>query len=555
MRPAPRRGNGGKRPPGERLVRPLQWPGRMTEHDGGTAFPGGETQSIWQGTFPVPDYPALDWDLTTDVCVVGAGIAGLSAAYMLAREGKQVAVLDDGPIGGGETGRTTAHLSDAMDDRIYVLESVHGQEGARRIVSSHGAAINRIEEIVRLEGIDCDFARLPGYLFLAPGDGEDILDRELHAAHRTGLADVHKLSRAPVAEWDSGPCLEFPNQARFHALKYLTGLAQAFVRMGGRIHCGTHVASVEGGSPCKVKTQDGRTVTAGAVCVCTNASITDMVRTHTLQAPYRTFAVALGVPRGSVNDALYWDTGTSYHYARLQPLDPASAGVTKGETLYDALIVGGEDHRTGNPDHADERWDALVSWTRERWPQARELLFAWSGQCLEPNDYAAFIGANPDGAANVYMASGDSGQGMTHGTIAGILLTDLIQGRDNPWATVYDPRRVTLGVKPAEDFLMHNADVAYRFVKDYLLTGDVATPENIQPGQGRVIRRGVHKIAAYRDESGTLHECSAVCTHLKCVVAWNATEKSWDCPCHGSRFDPYGKVLNGPAVDDLPPAE
>ena len=158
----------------------------MTDH--GTANPGGETQSIWQGTFPVPNYPALDWDLTTDVCVVGAGIAGLSVAYMLGREGKRVAVLDDEPIGGGETGRTTAHLSDAMDDRIYVLESVHGKEGARRIVSSHGAAINRIEEIARLEQIACDFARLPGYLFLAPGDSEDILDRELEASHRALIA-------------------------------------------------------------------------------------------------------------------------------------------------------------------------------------------------------------------------------------------------------------------------------------------------------------------------------------------------------------------------------
>jgi nitrite reductase/ring-hydroxylating ferredoxin subunit len=236
---------------------------------------------------------------------------------------------------------------------------------------------------------------------------------------------------------------------------------------------------------------------------------------------------------------------------RLQPLTAPQHAVTKGEILYDALIVGGEDHRTGNPDHAEDRWDRLLTWARARWPQAQELSFAWSGQCLEPYDYSAFIGRNPDGAENVYMASGDSGQGMTHGVIAGMLLTDLILGNPNDWESVYDPSRVTIGLEPAKEFAVHNADVAYRFVKDYLVKGDLASETDIQPGEGRVVRRGAHKLAVFRDDSGTLHECSAVCTHLKCIVAWNATEKSWDCPCHGSRFDPYGKVLNGPAVSDL----
>jgi nitrite reductase/ring-hydroxylating ferredoxin subunit len=240
---------------------------------------------------------------------------------------------------------------------------------------------------------------------------------------------------------------------------------------------------------------------------------------------------------------------------RLQSLDAQRDAVSKGEIVYDALIVGGEDHRTGNPDHAEDRWNRLVSWAQERWPQAQELAFAWSGQCLEPYDYSAFIGRNPDGAQNVYMASGDSGQGMTHGTIAGILLTDLIMGRENPWASVYDPSRVTLGLEPVKEFAMHNADVAYRFAKDYLLTGDMASEQDIPRGEGRIVRRGAHKLAVFRDESGTLHEHSAACTHLKCIVAWNATEKSWDCPCHGSRFDPYGKVLNGPATSDLEPPQ
>ena len=188
---------------------------------------------------------------------------------------------------------------------------------------------------------------------------------------------------------------------------------------------------------------------------------------------------------------------------------------------------------------------------RARWPQAREVVYKWSGQVFEPNDYIAFIGRNPDGAENVYMASGDSGQGMTHGTIAGILLSDLILGRPNAWESLYDPRRVSVRKSPVEQFVKENADVAFQFVRDYVVPGDVSSEDEVPPGEGRLVRQGVHKLAVYRDEHGTLHRCSAACTHLKCIVQWNATEKVWDCPCRGSRFDPYGKVVTGPALTDL----
>jgi glycine/D-amino acid oxidase-like deaminating enzyme/nitrite reductase/ring-hydroxylating ferredoxin subunit len=470
---------------------------------------------------------------------------------MLAKAGKKVVVLDDGPIGGGESGRTTAHLTAAMDDRMYVLEHVHGEEGARRIVESHLAAINRIEEIVRLESIDCDFDRVSGYLFLGGNDTVDVIDHEYEAAKRAGLSDVKRLSRAPIADFDSGPTLEFPNQAQFHILKYLSGLAAAIVRAGGEVYSQTHVSAVNGGAPCTVETENDAKVTADAVCVCTNASITDMYQTHIKQAPYRTYVIAAVVPRGSVNKALYWDTAHPYHYARLQRLDEPSPGVLKGETLYDALIVGGEDHKTAHETDAEARWTRIEQWTRERWPQAREVIYRWSGQVMEPFDYAAFIGPNPDGAQNVFMVSGDSGQGMTHGTIAGILLTDLVMGRENPWASVYDPRRVSLRAQPLRQVAKENADVALQYIKDLVLPGDVDTETEIPHGEGRIIRRGMQKLAVYRDEDGTLHERLAACTHLRCIVQWNPAEKSWDCPCHGSRFDPYGQVLNGPAVEEL----
>jgi len=507
--------------------------------------PGGATTSIWQDTLEVPNYPKLARSSSTDVCVIGAGIAGLSVAYHLAREGKQVIVLDDGAIGGGETSRTTAHLTDASDDRIFWLEQVHGPDLARLAVSSHSAAINRIQQIVEREGIDCDFERLDGYLISRTPGEKDELEREALAAQRAGLTDVALVERAPIAGFESGTALRFPGQGQFHVMKYLVGLANAIAtKYHGEIYCDTHVEGVAGGNPCTVKIEGGKQLNAKAVVVCTNASISDYVQTHIKMEPNRSYVIAAVVPRGSVDKALYWDTGDAYHYVRTAAL---GVGPSKGETLWDALIVGGEDHKVGHDSYPEPRWGALEKWMRQRWPQAREVIYRWSGQVLEPADGLAYIGRNPDGAENVYMASGDSGQGMTHSTIAGMLLSDMLLGRENPWEKLYDPKRVSLRAASMVEMAKHNIDVAVQYVKGYL-SPDIVSLDDIPRGEGRIVRRGAKKVAVYRDDEGHVHEKSAVCTHLKCVVAWNDAEKSWDCPCHGSRFAPTGEVLNGPAI-------
>lgn len=501
----------------------------------------GETVSIWMATEEIPSTGPLSEDTRADVCVVGAGISGLTTAYLLAREGKSVVVIDDGPIGGGETGRTTAHAVNALDDRYYTLEQMHGEKGARMAAESHTMAIDGIETIVREEGIECEFERLDGYLFVPEGESDDMLGRELKAAHRAGLTDLEIVDRTPIESFNTGRAIRFPRQAQFHPMKYLAGLVRGITRLGGRVYTGTHAKTITGGDNAHVETSDGRIIKVDAVVVATNTPVNDLVVIHTKQAAYRTYVIGVQVPAGSVPRALYWDTADPYHYIRLQ-------NAPDGSSAYEILIVGGEDHRTGQEDHPAARHDCLERWTRERFPMAGEVVFRWSGQVMEPIDSLAFIGRNPLDSDNVYVITGDSGNGITHGTIGGILITDLIMGRPNDWATLYDPSRITL--RAAGEFLKEGGNMVAQYAK-WLSTSDIDTEKELAHGCGAVVWDGISRVAVYRDERGEIHKCSAVCSHLGCVVDWNDLEKSWDCPCHGSRFDPYGKVVNGPAISDL----
>jgi glycine/D-amino acid oxidase-like deaminating enzyme/nitrite reductase/ring-hydroxylating ferredoxin subunit len=513
----------------------------------------GQSASIWMQTAAVPLYCKLSGDIRIDVCVVGAGIAGLTTAYLLARDGKSVILLDDGAIGSGQTERTTAHLANALDDQYCEIERLHGERGAQLAAASHTAAIDQIEKIVTQENIHCDFERVNGYLFLAPNESTDLLDRELGAVHRAGLTNVERIARAPLDDFNTGPCLQFPRQGQFHPLKYLAGLASAIVNYGGRIFTETHVTEIAGGSPGRVRTSEGHVVTASSVVVATNTPINDRVAIHTKQAGYLTYVIGARVPRGSITKALYWDTLDPYHYVRLQSAvslanDIATREKADDQGLADILIVGGEDHKTGQENDGADRFSRLEAWARERFHAMREVQFRWSGQVMEPIDGLAFIGHNPLDHENVFIATGDSGMGMTHGTIAGILLTDLIMGRDNPWGSLYDPARKTL--RAGIEFVKETSNMASQY-SDWMTSGDVSSADEIAADSGAVLRRGLKKISIYRDQQGTLHEMSAVCPHLGCIVAWNSSEHTWDCPCHGSRFDAYGRVINGPANRDL----
>jgi glycine/D-amino acid oxidase-like deaminating enzyme/nitrite reductase/ring-hydroxylating ferredoxin subunit len=499
------------------------------------------TRSLWTDV-TVAAAPCLDRNETADVAVVGSGIAGLSVAYELAQRGAKVVVLDRADIGTGMTARTTAHLASAFDDGYAELIKTRGRDVARLVYRSQAAAIDRIEAIQAAEAIECDFARVDGYLVLAPGTPASAIEAELSAATDAGVPVTEEREQTPIHAKNLVRSLRFANQARVHPLKYLSGLAAAVASRGGRLYAGSPVENVEETKDGVVlKTAAGHEVRAAQAVLATNSPIVNRLAVHAKQAPYRTYAIAAPLARGRLPDALYWDTHDPYHYVRLQP----------GTDEHDFVIVGGEDHKSGAANDGERRFAALEQWIRDRLPKLGKISHRWSGQVMEPVDGIGFIGRNP-GQSRVFIATGDSGQGITGGALAGIILADLTAGAENPWAEVYDPSRKPL--RALADIVSENA-TAVRSFAQYLLPGEIASADKLKPGEGGILRSGLRRLAACRDLSGRLHVCSAACPHAGCVVVWNSLEQCWDCPCHGSQFAPDGSVLNGPAFGPLAPAE
>jgi glycine/D-amino acid oxidase-like deaminating enzyme len=502
-----------------------------------------ESPSIWS-FHDSGIWPALAGDAKAEVCVIGGGIAGLTTAYRLAAGGAAVILIDAGEIGGGETARTSAHLASALDDRFTELERLHGRHGARIAAESHAAAIDFIEQTTRAHGIACAFARVNGYLFLAVGDTPDLLRAEQLASSRAGLT-VALLDQGPSG-LRLGPCLRFAHQAQFEPLIYLRGLANAAVSLGVVIHSHTRAMDIRGDRKAvEIRTDHGR-ITAGAVVVATNVPINDRLRVHTWLEAYRSYVIAVRAPTTPMERALYWDTGDPYHYVRFH-------AATDG----DLMIVGGEDHRTGQgPADADLPYRNLERWLRLRWPEAGPLVRRWSGQIIEPVDGLALIGRNPLDAENVFIITGDSGNGLTHGTLGGMLVGDLILSGHSPWEELYRPSRITLAA--SGEFARHNANVLAQYA-DWIGPAAASSIADVRPGTSALVRHGLSKWAVHRDAAGKVHVCSAVCPHLGGLVRWNAGEGTWDCPCHGSRFGVDGSVINGPANTGLeriaPPAQ
>jgi glycine/D-amino acid oxidase-like deaminating enzyme/nitrite reductase/ring-hydroxylating ferredoxin subunit len=494
------------------------------------------TESLWLADSSLPNFDSLGADLECEVLIVGAGVAGLSTAYSLTKAGVPVIVVDDGPLAGGETERTTAHITAVLDKRYHELEKWHGTAITNQIALSQRHALERIAWTIQEEGIECSYENKDAYMFLNAGGDRQYLEDELIAMQNAGFPEVEIVKAVPLPIPTPGAALRIPVQAQFHVLRYLKGLVNAITSRGGTIYCDTHVTSIKDGEVAEVLTDSGHTIRAKHVVIATNSPISNLVAIHTKQSAYRSYVIAAEIDEDTVIEGLFWDTENPYHYLRTEPIF--------GKNY---LIIGGEDRKTGQDEEYDKHFQRLEDWSRQLLPQLGPVEYKWSGQVLEPVDGIAFIGHDPGHRENVYVATGFSGVGMTQGTLAGMILADQIMGKENAYADIYKPTRKTLAT--VDTYLKENANVAAQYA-DHLKPVEIKEAD-IPEGEGAIVNDGADKLAVYRDEYGRLHRLSAVCPHLKALVRWNPVEKSWDCPAHGSRFEALGGVIDGPANCDL----
>lgn len=476
-------------------------------------------------------FPPLAQDVETDVAIVGGGITGITTAYELAKAGKRVTLLEQNELLSGDTGRTTAFFTYIVDASLMDLKNTFGEASAKRVWASNREIIDEVERIVRAERIDCDFRRCPVTVYAHDQAGQARLMDVAALGQSMGFPVAFKTDALP---FPSHGFLFAPDQAKLQPIAYLRTLASRAAAAGADIRERTHVHAIEGHGPVTLFTSGGK-ITAKDVVIATHGPVT-----HTLQFPARlqasrTYAAEARIPSGMLPEGLYWNTEQPYHYFR----------VDRGDT-HDRLIMGGEDHVTGNSASENACFETLKSYFRRLLPHL-EMTFSaqWSGQIYQTIDGLPYIG-RPAMEKHIYVATGYDGNGMTFGTIAAKIIADTIVTGAHPWSDLYAPLRPH-GIGP----LMEHGISFVRELIQGRLRADADSTEEIPKGSGKIVVENGKPIAVYKDDAGTLLKCSGVCTHMRCTVRWNDAEKSWDCPCHGSRFGTDGSVLNGPATAPL----
>lgn len=493
--------------------------------------------SYWRKTVELPRFPTLREEITVDAVVIGAGVTGITAAHLLRQEGLTVALVERGRCGGVDTSSTTAHLTAVTDLRLQDLLNRFGVDSGRAVWDAGTRAIDLIAGLVQSRQIRCGFKWCPGHLH-APSLSEntELFLREAQAAQTLGVTAEFQ-ANIPVFHV---PGVVFPRQAMFHPLAYLANLVQTLPGEGSHVFEDTEVQEIDRKTR-SLRTPGGRIAFDFLVLATHNplVGLASTLRATLLQTKlslYSSYAVGATLPLGRLPEGLYWDTAEPYHYLRVEHR-PANAYV----------VYGGEDHKTGQAGDNGRLFSRLEHRLHGFAPAAK-VDARWSGQVIETNDGLPFIGET---ARRQFIATGFAGNGITFGTLAGAMAVDAALGRTNPWQKLFDPRRTTLR-GGTWDYLKENKDFPYLFVHDRLVRPSARSLRELAPGEGKVLAFKNRKVAAYRDPDGRVTLCSAVCTHLQCIVGWNAAEKTWDCPCHGSRFQPDGKVISGPAEEPLP---
>jgi glycine/D-amino acid oxidase-like deaminating enzyme/nitrite reductase/ring-hydroxylating ferredoxin subunit len=498
----------------------------------------GLAKTIWGQQDLKPRYSQLAEDTEADICVVGGGITGLSIAYSLQKSGKSVVLIESRAIGAGQTGKATGVAHRWWLDSFQEAESKMGIEKATVLASSLKRAVDWLEKTAKDNDIKCDWQRVPTYMFPADQQQDSLafLDKERQAAQRVGLDDVDWTDlKGDGKAGNIGRCLEIPGSAQFHPLKFVHGLAEAFVSAGGRIFEQTHMESQSLGGH-KVHTRHGPTIHAGKVVMATFMPLVANLAVVSRQVPERYYVVALELPEG-VQDGNFATTERPRHEVRQAEVD--------GKRV---LLVAGENHHQGQ-DYGKNRWADLEQWARQRWPAAGQVTHRWSGTMLQPAENIHLIGVDPlDPTRSTYVATGDSGQSATMAATAADVLTDVLNDRSSPYADLFNPERLP-GIKDVPGLAEYGKGLVQAYAQYVLPSFESA--EDLQPGDGAVMQKGPLKAAVYRDDNGDLHKMAATCTHLGCVVAWNPHEKTWDCPCHGSFYDCKGRIVQGPAATDL----
>ena len=494
----------------------------------------GRPESLWLATGPSTSYPALERDLAVDVAVVGAGITGLLTALLLRREGLEVAVVDQHRVGTGVTGHTTAKLSSLHQLTYAGLASSFGAEGARTYGKANEAGLELIVDLVAELGIDCDLRRRPNYTYAEVDSELSDIQAEVEAAREAGLP-ASFVSELPLPYPVAG-AVRFDEQAEFHPVKFVVGLAEALEREGGRIFENTRAVSLSDGRPCRVETTRA-TLTADHVVVASHFPFPDRALYFARVHPERSYCVAARID-GRPPEGMFINASSPTRSIRTHAGD--------GQEL---LLVGGEGHKVGQGGSTMPHYRALEAFIAKHFP-LRSVEYRWSTQDNVPADGVPLVGKLTPRSRGTYAATGFRKWGLAMGAAAAEMIRDAVLGRENAWQGFFDSNRLT-PAQSAVDLVSENANVAFHFFADRLTRRARDSARDLMPGEGKVVSRHGRQVAVSKDERGTVQAVSARCTHMGCIVAWNDAERSWDCPCHGSRFARDGAVLQGPAVSPL----